>query len=512
MMTGGTNISENSRRIAKNTFFLYFRMLLMLCIGLFTSRVILKTLGVDDYGTYNAVGGLVTMFTFVTAAVSNAISRFLAVELGRGDMDRLRRVFSSSVIIQMALSVLLALLVETAGLWLLHHRMVIPDGRMGAADLVLHSSLILLIINLMSIPYNAAIIAHEKMSAYALISILEAVLKLTVALSLYFSPYDKLKTYALLMTAVALITRIAYGTYARRSFDEVRGRPVWDPALIREMSGFAGWSFFGASANVFSSQGVNLITNLFFGVRVNAARGVAAQVEGMVKPFVTNVLTAFNPQITKSYSTGDRRYCEILVFQASKFSFLIMSVFVLPVLFEADMLLQLWLGDVPEYAAVFVRLTPLCLLADLLTNPVHTLQLATGRLRRFYLVTGLTLYMVMPLSWLVFKLGAPPAASYAVYMLVYSISGVLRVRIQHEQTGFDARGYLRQTLRLILVLALSAVLPWVVWTSLRAGVSRLILVCLTSWISLAGSSWFLVLSEGERSFIKSKISSYVPAK
>lgn len=487
-------------------------MLLLLAVGLFTSRVILKTLGVDDYGIYNAVGGLVTMFTFITAAISNAISRFLAVELGHGDKDRLIRVFSSSVIIQALISIVILILVETVGLWLLHHKLVIPAERMDAAAVVLQCSLMLLIINLMAIPFNAAIIAHEKMSAYALISVLEAALKLAVALSLSFSHFDKLKTYALLMMLVALIARLAYGIYAKRSFEETRGPLVWDWPLIKEMSGFAGWSFFGASANVFSNQGVNLLSNIFFGVRINAARGVATQFEGLVKPFVTNVLMAFNPQISKSYSGGDKEYCSTLVFQASKYSFLIMAVFVLPVFFEAEQILGLWLKEVPDYAPTFVRLTTLCLLADLYTNPVLTLQLATGRLRRFYLATGLTMYLVMPLSWLAFRLGATPAASYAVYLGIYSICGFLRIWIQYKETRFDARNYLRQLFLLIFALLLSVPLPWLLRAGMEEGLLRLLLLCLSSWTCLVIASWLLVLSKSEKDFIKSKISAYVSEK
>lgn len=276
-------ISENSRRIARNTLLLYFRMLLMMIIGLYTSRVVLDALGETDYGVYNAVGSMVMVFTFITTSVSSAISRFLAVELGKGDGSRLRKVFSAGLAVQLIFAAALVILAETAGLWFLNERMNIPPDRMQAARLVFHCSLGVLVVNLLSVPYNATIIAHEKMSAFAFISILEAVLKLSVALVLYLTLHDKLSLYAFLTLAVALLVRLTYGLYCRRHFPESRGRLELDRSLIREMASFSGWSFFGSSAYVFNTQGVSSVGNIVFGVAFNAARGVALWVENIVK-------------------------------------------------------------------------------------------------------------------------------------------------------------------------------------------------------------------------------------
>ena len=499
-------ISENSRRIAKNTLLLYFRMLLMMFIGLFTSRIVLKALGVEDYGVYNAVGGVVTVFTFLTNSLSSAISRYLSFEIGRSDMARLKKVFSTSVVLQMAISLLIVILVETAGLWFLNHRMVIPDGRMEAARWVLHCSLGILVITLMSVPFNATIIAHEKMSAFAAISVVEAFLKIGVALLLYVSAFDKLKTYAVLMLAVALAVRFCYGLYCKRYFEESRGRLVFDGSLTREMAGMAGWNFFGSSGFVLNTQGVNIVTNLFFGVAVNAARGIAAQVEGIVKQFVTNFLTALNPQITKSWAVGNREYCFELVGKGIKFAYLVVLLFALPVAFEAEKLLQIWLGDVPDLSAIFVRLVIVGLMVDIVTNPLTILALATGNVRRFYLVTGGVSYLVLPVVWILFKCGAPAFWAYVVFIAGYFLVSCCKLWVLHGQIDFPVGEFLRKVvLRLLLVTAVSAVLPLAVWMAMPQGWPRLIVVCLLSVACVALAAYAFALTRGEREFVLAKL-------
>lgn len=504
-------ISDNSKRIAKNTLLLYFRMLLMMFIGLFTSRVVLQALGVDDYGIYGAVGGVVTVFTFLTNSISSAISRFLAFEIGRSDMDRLKKVFSTSVVMQIAISLLIILLVETAGLWFLNHRMVIPDGRLQAARWVLHCSLGVLVVNLMAVPFNATIIAHEKMSAFAAISIVEAVLKLGVALLLCVSVFDKLETYAVLMLAVALIVRFCYGAYCKRHFAESRGRLAYDGALMKEMSGMAGWNFFGSSAYVFNTQGVNIVTNLFFGVAVNAARGIATQVEGIVKQFVTNFLTALNPQITKTWANGEKEYCFELVGKGIKYAYLVVLAFALPVMFEAEKLLQIWLGTVPEFSAAFVRLVIIGLMADIVTNPLVTLALATGKVRKYYLVTGLVSYTVLPVVWLIFKLGAPAVWAYVVFIAVYFVVFILKLVLMHQQTGFPVMKFLQDVVfPLFKVTLFSALWPYIIWMAMPSGWLRLIVVILVSLLCLAVFTYSIALTGGERAFVLRKIGRFLP--
>lgn len=507
-------ISENSRRIAKNTLLLYFRMLLMMVIGLYTSRVVLDALGETDYGVYNAVGSMVMVFTFITTSVSSAISRFLAVELGRGDGSKLRKVFSAGLAVQLIFAAALVILAETLGLWFLNERMNIPLERMHAARVVFHCSLGVLVVNLLSVPFNATIIAHEKMSAFAFISILEAVLKLSVALLLYFTVLDKLELYAFLSLAVALIVRLVYGLYCRRHFPESRGRLELDRSLVKEMASFSGWSFFGSSAYVFNTQGVSSLGNIVFGVAFNAARGVALWVENIVKQFVTNFLTAINPQITKSWASGDRHYCFELVSKGAKFSYLVILAFFIPFLFEAEGILDLWLVDVPADSALFVKLTLVALMVDLFGNSVLTLMLATGDVKKYYLLTGLTSYLCLPLVWLAFKAGASAEWAYYVFIAVYLVVLVMKFAMARARTGFPLGAFIRSVLLPCLaVTALSLVLPYILYVLLPEGLLRIFAVCASAWLSMALSVFLLALTPGERAFVTRKLGrGWLPAR
>lgn len=507
------HLSENSRRLARNTLLLYFRMLLLMLIGLFTSRVVFRTLGIDDYGVYNAVGGVVTVFTFLTASVSAAISRFLAVGLGEGDPARLRRIFSTGVLIQLGFAALLVVLVETAGVWWLNNRMDIPAERMDAARWVLQCAMGVLVVNLLAVPYNAAIIAHERMSAFAVISIGEAVLKLTVALLLYFSSYDKLVTYAVLMLGVAVLVRAAYGFYCRRHFAESRGRLVWDGALVREMTAFAGWSFFGSSAYVFNTQGANQVVNVFFGVTLNAARGLVLQVENIIKQFVTNFLTALNPQITKSWAAGEKDYCFELVRKGVKYSWLVILFFAAPILGAGEQLLHLWLGPdkaLPPHTVTFLYLTLACLLVDLGSNPLLTLVQATGRVRRYYLLTGLTSYLGLPLVWLAFKLGAGPEWAYLVFAVVYLVVAVERVALAHKLTGFPIRPFVTLVLFLVGVSCAVLEVPIILWAFPSRSLGLRLFGILFGWLVMALFIWAYLMTPGERAYVFRKIGKWLP--
>lgn len=444
-MAAKGQISENSRRIAKNTLLLYFRMFLLMLIGLYTSRVVLSALGIEDFGVYGAVGDVVAGFTFITASLSAAISRYMAHGLGKSDPDRLKRVFSTGVLIQLAFALLMVILVESVGTWMLYHKLQIPDGRMTAAGWVLQCSLGVLVLNLLSVPYNATIIAHERMGAFALISFIEACLALLVALLLKISPVDKLQSYAVLMLAVSLIIRLCYGFYCHRHFEESRGRLVFDRSLIREMTGFAGWNYFGSSAYVFNTRVVNVVVNIFFGVTMNAARLVALKVEGLLKQFVSNFLTALNPQITKSWASGDREYCFELVRKGAKYTFWMLLIMFIPLLVWTRPLLVLWLTEarVPESAPLFTRLAIVALMVDMTGNTLVTLVQATGKVRRYYIVTGLVSYLCLPLVWLAFKLGAPAYWAYLCFIIVYSAVFALKLLLLRAQTGFPIGRFFR---------------------------------------------------------------------
>ena len=507
-------LPEDSKRIARNTLLLYVRMLLLLFIGLFTSRVVLAALGETDYGVYNAVGGMVTVFTFLTASISSAISRFLAFELGKGgEATRMRKLFSAGIAIQLVFALVLVILAETAGLWFLHHRMNIPDGRMGAAEIVLQCSLVALVIQLLAVPYNAAIIAREKMSAFAFISLLEAGLKLAVALMVKYCLNDRLVLYAFLMAAVALVVRMSYGYYCRRHFPESRGKLIVDSSLLREIFSFSGWSFFGSSSYVLNTQGVTILVNIFFGVALNAARGVALQIENIAKQFVSNFLTAINPQITKSWASGNRDYCFSLVAKGVKFSLLVILAFFLPLFFEAECALDLWLAKVPAHSADFVRLALVGLLVDMVGNPLLTLILATGKVRNYYLLTGLTSYLCLPLAWLAFKLGAPVEWSYVSFILIYLIVLLERFIMARRIASFPLGKFFRSLAPMLQVFALAFALAFLAHLLMPQGILRLLLVCAVSWLALLGFTCLLALTPGERAFLTRKLGRHrVPLK
>ena len=507
-------LSEDSKRIARNTLLLYVRMLLLLFIGLFTSRVVLAALGETDYGVYNAVGGMVTVFTFLTVSISSAISRFLAFELGNGgDAIRMRKLFSAGIAIQLVFALVLVILAETAGLWFLHHRMNIPDGRMGAAEIVLQCSLVALVIQLLAIPYNAAIIAREKMSAFAFISLLEAGLKLAVALMVKYCLNDRLVLYAFLMAAVALVVRMSYGYYCRRHFPESRGKLIVDRSLLREIFSFSGWNFFGSSSYVLNTQGVTILVNIFFGVALNAARGVALQIENIAKQFVSNFLTAINPQITKSWASGNRDYCFSLVAKGVKFSLLVILAFFLPLYFEAECALDLWLAKVPAHSADFVILALVGLLVDMVGNPLLTLILATGKVRNYYLLTGLTSYLCLPLAWLAFKLGAPVEWSYVSFILIYLIVLLERFVMARRIASFPLGKFFRSLAPMLQVFALAFALAFMAHLLMPQGILRLLLVCTVSWLALLGFTCLLALTPGERAFLTRKLGRHrVPLK
>lgn len=499
-------LSARSRRVARNTVLLYFRMLLMMFIGMFTARVVLKALGVDNYGIYGAVGGIVTMFTVVTNSISQSISRYITVELGHNDMDKLKRVFSTAVVLQIMFCALVVLLTETFGLWWLHHKINLPPGRMGAAVWVLQGSMGILMANLLSVPYNAVIIAHEKMGAFALISIFEAILKLLMVAVVWFLPGDKLIIYALMMLAVSILVRFAYASYCHHYFEESRTGLTFDRKILGEMTGFAGWNILGSGAYIINTQGVNLLANWFFGVGINAARLVTTQVENIIRQFVNNFLTAINPQITKTYVGGDNKYCFELVSKGVKFACLVMLVFLIPLELEAHVLVRFWLGEVPPYTAAFIRWMMVGIVADMMLNPLLTLIQADGRIKIYYAITSTVSLMAFALSWIAFQFGAEPHVSYILFAAVYFIVDAIKLITVHRLTKFPLWEFVSRT---IVPLSFAAMLSfstaYVVWSAIPQSMWRLLVPIFVGWATLALCAYMFCLTDGEKNYIKSFI-------
>ena len=500
------NSSQNNKRIAKNTMLLYGRMFLMMLIGLYTSRVVLNALGVEDYGIYNVVGGLVTMFSMLSGSLSAAISRFITYELGKENQDKLSRIFSASVTIQLLLSLIIVILAELIGVWFLNEKMSIPSDRMVAANAVLQISIITFVINLISVPYNAVIIAHERMSAFAYISILEAIGKLVIASLIVASPLDKLIFYAILMCALSVLIRMIYGFYCKRHFNECSYHFRWDKGLLGQMFKFAGWNFFGAGSALLMTQGVNMLMNMVFGVTINAARGVANQVDSTVQQFVNNFTTAINPQITKSYASEDLPYMHKLVCIGSKYSFFLTWFFALPLLLEADIVLKIWLKTVPAYAPVFLRLTLCISLISVVSNTLVTSMLATGNIKRYQLIVGGLGMCVFPLAYVAYKIGLPVESAYIIHLTIflgqlacrlYLLKGMIKLKIRCFWNNVLAKD--------LKVVLLSCILPWILFFVMPPSLLRLIVIIIGCTLSNMIGIYAVGMTVNERTMVKSYI-------
>lgn len=497
------NESSHNKRIAKNTLLLYFRMLLTMAVALYTSRVVLATLGVEDYGIYNVVGGVVTMFSFISGCMSTATQRYITFELGKGSIKRLQEVFNVSILIHGIVSLVVLFVAETIGLWFLWNKMQIPAGRLDAAFWVYQSSVLATLVMIMSVPYNATIIAHERMSAFAYISVLDVLLKLGIVYLLLLFDADKLILYAVLMVIVQLAVRICYGWYCKRNFEETRIRLTWDKYLTKEMLSFAGWSIVGNVAYVAYTQGINVLLNIFFGPVVNAARAISVQVQHAVNMFSQNFQTAINPQITKNYAASNYGEMYSLIYRSSKFTFFLLLLLSLPVMIETEHMLSLWLTVVPDNTVIFTRLILCTTIIDSVANPLMVAATATGNIRRYHLIVGGCLLTIIPLSYLVLKLGYSPASVLIVHLLLSAVAFAIRLRIVIRMINMPICTYVREVImKCLKVAALSVPMPLFVNFYLRAPFVITSVVCVAS-VSIV--SYALGLDKNERIFIKSRL-------
>lgn len=499
------NISNN-KRIVKNTLLLYFRMLFMMAVSLYTSRVVLNALGVEDFGIYNVVGGVVAMFSMLSGSLSSAITRFITYELGTGNRENLKKIFSSSVTIQIGLAVLIVLLAEAIGVWFLNMKMNIPDTRMTAANWVFQFSILTFAINLVSVPYNATIIAHERMSAFAYISILEAIGKLAIAFLIVISPIDKLIFYAILMCAVALVIRFAYGIYCKKHFEECTYHFIFDKELLKRMFGFAGWNFIGATSAVLRDQGGNVVINLFCGPAANAARGIAFQVNTAISGFVTNFMTALNPQITKSYAAGDRKYMMTLIFQGARLSFYMLLLLSLPVLINTHYILGLWLKIVPDHAVLFVQLVLVFAMSESISNPLITAMLATGKIRNYQLVVGGLQLMNLPISYILLRMGMFPETVIVVAIVISQCCLAARLVMLRGMIGLSVRKYMKKVyINVLVVTIIAAILPFLLAISLEESFLNFVLLCFVALICTGITIYYVGCDKTERQFVLNKL-------
>lgn len=501
---------QKNKQIAVNTLILYFRTILIMLVTLYTSRVVLNTLGVEDFGIYNAVGGIVLMFGILSGSLSNAISRYITYGIGKGDKDRLKDIFCTSVSIQLIIAFIILILCEVIGLWFLNYKMNIPSNRLLAANWVFHCSIFTFAINLISVPYNACIIAHEHMNAYAYISIFDAIFKLSIAYLLIISPFDKLIVYSILLFVSALCVRLLYSIYCRHYFDECNYKPIYDKFLFKEMMGFAGWNFFGNSASVLNSQGVNLLINVFFGVVANSARGIASQVDAAVNQFVLTFTTAINPQITKSYAQGDYSRLYYLICKGSKFSFFLLLLFAIPLIFEADSILKIWLINVPNETVIFMRLALIGAMITVLGNSGYTACIATGNIKKYSIIITIISSLNFILTWIAYKSGASVEMTYIIYIIVYVFVQVARLILMKEMFHFPIMMYVQGVIGKILIpIIISPILPLLIHQFFNPSIFRMLIVCISSLIWTPMCICIFGLTKGERTIVLGKCKSII---
>ena len=500
-----SDTSSANKRIAKNTLVLYVRMLFTMGISLFTSRVILQTLGVEDYGISSVVGGVISMFTFINAAMVSSTQRYLNFELVRGDANQLRSVFSTSLQIHALIALAIIVLSETVGLWFLNEKLVIPEARMTAAMWVYQCSILSCAVSIMSTPYNAVIVAHEKMSAFAYISILDVSLKLLVVYLLVVLPFDKLIILSILTLLVQLFIRYIYTLYCHRHFPESYFQFRFNKTLFKEMFGFAGWSFWGNLAAILYTQGLNMMLNIFFGPIVNAARGIAVQVQSAVQQFVGGFQTALNPQITKNYASNNLPQMHSLMFRSARFPFLLLSFLSLPVLMETNFILTLWLKTVPDDAVIFTQIMICISLIYTTANPCIIANQATGKVKIYQMVVGGILLLILPISYVVLKLGAPAYSVFIVHFCIESLAQFSRMYMLRKLIHLPLWQYMKNIyIPIVSTVAIAIILPLVVRMQVAEGWLRFLAVGFTCVLSVGASSYFIGFTKQERVFFLDK--------
>ena len=495
--------AESNKRIAKNTAMLYFRLLFSMAISLYTARVILNALGVVDFGIYNVVGGLVVMFGFLNNAMSASTLRFLTFEMGKGDRNEINHIFSMSITIHVIIALIVLLLAETVGLWILNTQLTIPVVKMQAANWVYQFSIFAFIITILYVPYYSIIIAHERMNVFAFVSIIEVVLKLFITFLVAWSGSDKLKLYAILIFCVSLVIGIFYRLYCKSHFAESRFNLFWDKKLFKKMSSFASWNLLGVFAGITYGQGVNLLLNVFFGPVVNAARGIAYQVQGAVNAFVTNFQVAVNPPITKSYASGDIDYMHSLIFSASKYSFYLLLMLSLPLLLETEFILQLWLKAVPEYTAIFTSLVLIDILICSLSASLQTTAQASGNVKLYQTIVSGILLLNLPLSYILLKLGYAPQTTFIVSIITSLGALIARLIVLKIIISFPVKKFVTNVVyKVIVVSILGSIIPYYISIQSTKSIMHFFLVVMVSIISVGSTIWLLGISQSEKTFLK----------
>ena len=505
-----TNTSNNNKRIAKNTLLLYFRMFFIMAVTLFTSRVVLSALGVEDYGIYNVVGGVIAMMGVLNNAMSVSTQRYLTFELGRGDMVRLKQTFSLCLTIFFLLSIIVAVLAETIGLWFLNTQLIIPSNRMEAANWIYQFSILSCVSSLITMPFNASIIAHERMNVYAYVGIIEVILKLLIVYLLLIIPADRLITYGFLFMISHLIVTGIYIGYCWKKFVETRYTWYWEKPLFKELVSYSGWNLFGSLSGLVKGQGLNILLNMFFNPAINAARGIAYQINAAITQFFTNFYTAVRPQITKYYAQGNIKEMQNLIFRSSKLSFYLIMLISLPIIIEAPYIVNLWLGQLPDYVVPFTRLIIAISAVDAMATPLMTAAHATGHIRLYQSSVGTMAILNVPVSYVFLILGYSPLVVFYISLIISVICLFMRLWIVRRLMEFPVMDYIVKVFgSCMMVCALSLILPVAIHVTQEESLVSVIIVYVVSLLSSIACIYFVGMDNKEKQFvcdiIKSKL-------
>lgn len=489
-------------------------MILLMATSLYTSRVVLSSLGVKDFGIYNVVGGIVTSLGFLNGALSTASSRFITIAIGKGDENNIKRIFSNILTIILILCVIVFLISETVGLWFFNTKMSIPDERMNAAFWVYQISVATVLLNIASVPYNATIIAHERMKAFAYISLFDAFAKLGVAYLISISlGIDKLIFYAILLFVIYFIDRLIYSQYCIRKFSETKFHLSFDKNILKEMGAFIGWSAYGNFVSVGFTQGLNILLNIFFGPAVNAARGIAVQVQSAILAFTINFQTAINPQIMKSFATKDLYNVRKLLIASSKFSFFLLCLLGIPIVGSTDFILSLWLGKVPDYTVAFVRLMIVIAIIQSLANPIRIVNQAEGHIKKFQKYECSFLLLILPISYFALKSGCSPISVFVVQLIVEFFAQFLRIYIVLEKIDMQICDYIKNVYcRVIPIMVISLFITLFINSIVQSGINSIIINIFVTITVLSFSIWWIGLIKTERVFVKNKVSALLKKK
>lgn len=499
--------SYKGGQIAKNTLMLYIRMLLVMGVSLYSSRIVLKSLGFGDFGIYNVIGGFVLLFSALNGALGSASARFITFETGKKTNSQLKNVLRTSFTIHLIFAVILFVILETAGVWAVNNLLIIPHDRLAAANWVFQFSIISSMVTIVQVPLTSMIIAHERMNFYAYLGIIEAVLKLAVVLLLVYSVYDKLITYGFLLLLVSILCYIVYYIYCKIHFGTYSAKPLFNKDLLQKMVGYIGWSFLGSVAAIFKTQGANILINLFFGPALNAARGIAYQVSNSINQFTTNFTVALNPQIIKLYAAGDITNMLTLMNKGAKYSYFLFLLFAVPILLETEFILKLWLGEIPEYTIIFTRLVIINALLESFTFIIGTSIQATGNIKLYQIIISGAILLNLPISYLFFKLGFPPQTTLTISIIISIIALYLRtIVLKYQIREFSLSRFIKNVFFVSLYVSFFAfIIPWIIMKYLDYGFIRFIVVLFASFASTSISILILGMNKYERDFIFSSV-------